>query len=75
MSSTSLRMTSSALALDWAMRICSRRVPSSSCASIAASIPKMPFMGVRSSWLMIARNSDLALLARSARSSASRRAR
>lgn len=29
-------------------------------------MPMMPFIGVRSSWLMIARNSDLAWSARSA---------
>jgi hypothetical protein len=36
-------------------------VVSSSC-----SMPSTPFIGVRSSWLIIARKSDLALFARSA---------
>ncbi len=43
-------------------------------ASSAAAIPRTPFIGVRISWLMAARNSDLARLAASASSLASLRA-
>ncbi len=44
-----------------------RSVPSAS-----SVMPRMPFMGVRISWLMLARNSLLALLAASAEALASR---
>ncbi len=49
------------------------------CAGIASrspscSMPMMPDSGVRSSWLMVARNSDLARVASSALSRASRSA-
>ena len=36
-------------------------------------MPMIPFMGVRISWLIMARNSDFALFAASARTMAARR--
>ena len=56
---------------------CSAMAAHSSCSSsrpedcMRESMPMMPFMGVRSSWLILARNSDLAWSAASAASRAS----
>ena len=50
----------------------SRRSASSAVSSASSVIPKMPFIGVRISWLMVARNSLLARLPASAVSFADR---
>ncbi|MNY52995.1 hypothetical protein D3C86_1887160 [compost metagenome] len=69
---------SSELAESWATVIASRSSPSRFRAS--SSMPMMAFIGVRISWLMVARNRLLATLASSAwslawRNSATRRLR
>ena len=54
---------------------CSRCSPLSSVSSSSSVMPSTPFIGVRISWLMVARNVLLALLAASAASLAARKSR
>ena len=73
----SLTIDSSAWLLDWIVSAHSRWSGLSGVSSSRLDIPITPFIGVRISWLMLARNSDLAWSAScalTARSSARRTA-
>ena len=67
-------MIASRLDPDRAMTSANRRcLGAASLAASISAITMMPFIGVRISWLIVARKSDLAELAASAASLASRR--